>query len=225
MTLADVADLLDVVVNSWRLITTVVGSGVFLFFLSRWLDRPRVRIKIRNPGFFGDDKSLFFEVANGGSRAIALHPEVRLRATRIPMRRRLLWYPGFIERLLSEKTIARLRLGVPVQKLGEEITIHYDVDPTCGLRLEPHADSRMIKANPRENLSSEFGWGMAFRRYEFRFEGRRRRHTLHMFVSDKRVFSCWFWFRRLLAEIFTVIPKSSGPHDINEWQESRRSRG
>ena len=166
-------------------LVAIGSSGGLMFFLTkRWIERPRLRVKLRQDGLIGNDRHLVFEIANAGERATSLRPVVRMRAL-VPKHGRRYWYPGILGRLMTEEQVLRRYLCVPLHRpFSGHIDERYDIVEEHDLRLEAHCGAQTMRARPR--YPSRIHPLVVFRIYEFRREGKCMSGTSVGYASARR---------------------------------------
>lgn len=224
-----VVDVLSFIKDGWPYFG---GSALIAGAVWRFLDRPRLRVHIRDEGWSVDGHEMVFEAANGGGRPVALAPVVTFRGLlpRLPDRR--WWYPGELAYIVPKRWRARadeflLKFKVPRSRASAGVyELKYDVLDDCNLRLEAHAGSRLFRAAPR--LRSAAGRLVYLRVYTFRIEGRRwRSHSVRLVDIPPRQLSFGqYWSERLLYEWRGIPPSRKAANiSIEEMHAQRRSRG
>jgi len=196
--------LLDHVVE---ILSLLLGSGFLLVLWLRWRDRPRLRVRVKDFGFFGDDRDLVFEATNEGGRVTSLRPVIRMDGLAPNMSRRF-WCPWNLR-----------MLKVPIERSGRPVSFEYDLRELES-KLDPH-QTREFHGQPRRPPPAM----ILFRTYRFRLAAGRR-YRLRFHHVEPRPLSRWrFWWGRLRWSIRGWVPPTPGSWTLDDWTAERQSRG
>jgi hypothetical protein len=207
-------------------VTTVLAAAIGLaaYLGKRWLDRPRLRVKLRDHDIVShaDCGRIVFEARNTGRTAASLAPSVRLSGLLHKFRRRF-WYPTVLKGRLTEEQIQRWCLCIPIERASRgRFTSYYDLEGEgAALRLESHSGPRTFTAKLRGSRIPPFP---VFCTLDFRLDGRRRTR-LHFIWPSLSAVPLWrFCLWRVLFTVFGRLPKTPAETSLSDWQSEREAR-